>query len=397
MARTHPKVPSYRRQTAKPHDRSFVKLNGERVYLGRYGSPEAKRRYQQVIAEWLANGQQPKVDPYQLTTLEVIDRYWSQHAATYYLDGLGQPTSQQGIVNMALRPVKSMYGMTRAVDFGPAALRAVRQRWIDAGLSRTTVNRYVRIVVSMFKWAASHELVPGSVHHALATVEGLRRGRSAAKENGRLRPVPERDIEAARSFVGRQVRAVIDLQLLTGARPGELLAMRAIDLDMSSKVWTYKPARHKTEHHGHERTIYIGPKAQDVIRPFLTGRPVDAFLFSPKEAESERLTARHEQRVVPIKYGNRPGTNRKRRPERSPGDRYDVASYRRAIERACKAGGVPVWRPHRLRHNAASQLRRDYGIDLAQTILGHQLGSAITEVYAEANVAKAMDVIAKVG
>ena len=56
-----------------------------------------------------------------------------------------------------------------------------------------------------------------------------------------------------------------------------------------------------------------------------------------------------------------------------------------------------MWSPLRLRHNAATHLRREYGIDLAQAILGHRLGSAITEVYAEANQEKAIAVIAQIG
>ena len=48
------------------------------------------------------------------------------------------------------------------------------------------------------------------------------------------------------------------------------VVMRACDIDMSGKVWLYRPARHKTEHHGHGRIIALGPKAQEVIRPFLT-------------------------------------------------------------------------------------------------------------------------------
>ncbi len=119
--------------------------------------------------------------------------------------------------------------------------------------------------------------------------------------------------------------------------------------------------------------------------------------------------------------GNVPGSNRKQHPAHQPGEYYTVGSYRRAIERACDAAFPPPatiryeqdskvkrtrlaewrqahrWTPHRLRHNAATFLRREYGIDLAQTILGHRLGSTITEVYAEANVAKAIDVMGKVG
>ena len=67
----------------------------------------------------------------------------------------------------------------------------------------------------MFKWAASHELIPASVHHGLATVEGLRKGRSPARETDPVKPVPEAHIDAVKPLVSRQVRALIDLQLLT--------------------------------------------------------------------------------------------------------------------------------------------------------------------------------------
>ncbi len=78
-------------------------------------------------------------------------------------------------------------------------------------------------------------------------------------------------------------------------------------------------------------------------------------------------------------------------------DRYNTASYRRSITRACVAAQISEWSPHQLRHNAATRLRREFGIDLAATILGHRLGSQVTEIYAEANVSKAKAVVAKVG
>ena len=79
------------------------------------------------------------------------------------------------------------------------------------------------------------------------------------------------------------------------------------------------------------------------------------------------------------------------------GAHYTVESYRRSITRACDAAGVPTWSPNRLRHNAGTRLRREYGIDVAQTILGHRLGSSVTEVYAEANQRRAREVVSKVG
>ena len=52
--------------------------------------------------------------------------------------------------------------------------------------------------------------------------------------------------------------------------------MRPIDIDLSTgEVWKYKPQHHKNAHRGHDRTILIGPRAQEIIRPYLSGRAVD--------------------------------------------------------------------------------------------------------------------------
>ena len=83
-------------------------------------------------------------------------------------------------------------------------------------------------------------------------------------------------------------------------------------------VWTYRPASHKTEHHGHDRVIFVGPKAQAVLRPYLL-RSAESPCFSPSEAVEKLHAKRHSDRVVSLKYGNRPGTNRQRKPKCKPG------------------------------------------------------------------------------
>ena len=140
----------------------------------------------------------------------------------------------------------------------------------------------------------------------------------------------------------------------------------------------YTPSEHKTEHHGHDRKVYLSPRSQTVLQPFLRTE-LASHLFSPKDAERDRAAAasthrRPGQSVVPRKTARRLL------------DRYDVASYRRAIARGSELAGVPCWSPNRLRHNAATRLRRECGIDVAHTILGHRLGSTVTEIYPEANV-----------
>jgi integrase len=221
-----------------------------------------------------------------------------------------------------------------------------------------------------------------------------------------------------------------DLQLLTGMRPGEVCAMRTCDLNMTGKVWVYSPAQHKTKHHGHTREIRIGPKAQAILAPFLK-TDVRAYVFSPAAAEAERLALLHTMRKTPLSCGNVPGSNRKEKPQRQPRDRFTVTTFRRAIARACqRALGMPaklrepeareaiaadtpaakkerqrvrsewnaanVWHPHQLRHNAATILRRQYGIEATRLILGHR-SAAVTEIYAEMDAAKAEQIMAEVG
>ena len=54
------------------------------------------------------------------------------------------------------------------------------------------------------------------------------------------------------------------------------------------------------------------------------------------------------------------------------------------------------WHPHQLRHNAATELRKEFGIEAASIILGHR-SAAITEVYAEQDTQAAIAAMVKVG
>ncbi len=104
---------------------------------------------------------------------------------------------------------------------------------------------------------------------------GTEKDRCDARESEPVKPVPQEYVDAVQPYVSRQVWAMIQLQLLTAARPGEILKMRPWDIDRSEKIWVYAPAEHKTAHHGHERKIYIGPKGQ-----ILRKRPVGCWKSS---------------------------------------------------------------------------------------------------------------------
>ena len=55
-------------------------------------------------------------------------------------------------------------------DFGPAELRAVRQRMIDANLCRNVINARINRIRRMFKWGVEKQFVPSAVLQGLQAV-----------------------------------------------------------------------------------------------------------------------------------------------------------------------------------------------------------------------------------
>jgi integrase len=419
------KIPSYRLH--KPTSQAIVVLRGKTFYLGRFGSVESYDEYNRIIAEWLATS--PGAPPPQLAigtqsdlrVSELILAYW-RHVESYYVKE-GKQTSQVHIVRLALKAVREYYGHTLAKEFGPLALKACREKLVTSGLSRTTINSLVTRIRQMFRWGVEQELVPVSVHQALTAVPGLKKGRTTAKENPPIAPVPDARVDKTVKYLHPTLAALVRLQQLTGARPGEVVIMRTRDLNTSGPTWEFVPASHKTEHHGQQRVVFVGPKAQALLRPWL--KPdLEAFLFSPAEAEALRKAERRDERKTPLWPSHVAHQARKRKalPRRPPRDCYSVASYRRAIARACdlafphptlshipdedltddQRAELQAWRkanrwhPHQLRHSVATRIRRRFGLEAAQAVLGHtELGT--TQVYAERNLDAARDVMKAIG
>ena len=428
------RTPKYRLH--KGSGQALVQINGERIYLGKHGSKESKEKFKRLVAEYLSSGQsrKPGVDggPGQRFTLSVNDlilAFWRHAKKRYVKNGL--PTTEIHSFRTALGPVRDLYGREPATSFGPLALVACRLKLIEAGICRKRLNQHVSRIRSMFKWSVSREMVPETVWRALCSVEGLRIGE--ALEMPPVRAVSDERIVAIENFVTPQVWAMVNLQIWSACRPGEACIMRAIDLNMQGKSWEYRPHSHKGEHHDKERVIYLGPHAQEIIKPWLTPE-LYAYLFSPKEARAWCQARRAENRKTPKPKKERK-FHRKSQPQRAPGERYTVHAYDHAISRACElAFGMPkqlrniptaakvasgkagmdaaerehllglaatwreqhCWHPNQLRHAAATRIRAAYGIELARVILGH---SSVTtsQIYAEIDREKAKEAMEKLG
>jgi integrase len=391
MPRLNQAVPKY--QKHKASGQAVVTINGRDHYLGPHGTKASKLEYDRLITEWLSSGRSASFGAAkpELTVVELVADYL-RFAKGYYGDG---SHGTFATMKRVARPLKALYGRTPAAEFGVVQFKAVRQSLMGEDLSRGHVNELMSRMVGIFRWGAAEGKIPAHVPQTLAVIPGLRKGRTTLRETQPIKPVDLPLVEAALPHLSPIVAAMVRFQLLTGARPGEVCKLKPGDVDRSGEVWQAMLVEHKTAHHGKDRTIFIGPQAQDVLRPFLL-RPSDAFCFSPTESAEWWREQRAAARKTPLSCGNRAGTNRRRKPARKPGDRFKTGSYAVAIARACAKAKIEKWSPNQLRHTMATRVRRDFGLDAAQVLLGHSHAN-ITQVYAESDAQRAIDVAKKIG
>ena len=352
-------LPKYRKH--KPTGQAVVTLCGKDFYLGPHGTKASKTLYDQKIAEWLAGGRSiPLFDDF-MTLAELIAKYW-KFAKGYYVKN-GEPTDELAGIKIALRFLKDLYGTLPVDQFGPLSLVAVRDRLIDAGHSRGYVNQNIGRIKRMYKWGVAQEFAPVEVYHRINTVDGLRKGKTKARETAPVLPVDDATVDKTIKVVVNPVVAdMIKIQRLTGCRPGELMGMRPKDIDRSSTegVWLYYPESHKMEHKGRARTIVIGPRAQTILAKYLF---------------------REETKCCFTRRCGKP---------------FKRWHYARAIKRACKKAEVEDWAPNRLRHATATEIRKAHGLEGAQVVAGHSKADT-TQIYAERDLQKAIQIMREVG
>jgi integrase len=413
----------------RPHKRgqARIKIKGKDVWLGKFGTPESHAEYARIIRELQAGGMPTADDDEPVSCAELINNF-RQWAEKRYVKN-GEPTSEPYLFTMALAPVIELYGDTPVNnpgdEFGPLALLACRDWLRDvAGYCREKINSHLGRIRRVWKWGVSRQIVRESSWTALTAVEGFRKGE--APDLPAVKPVPVDRVNAIKDFVLPPIWAMIQLELATGMRPGEVCTIRtrdiiredtAIPLLVRKLCWTYTPESHKCEHHGRDRIILLGPKAQRIIEPWLKWDNLDAYIFSPAEAMDYVGKVRSSNAST-----RRTNFKRKNDPERIAGDRYKTGTYANAVKRGCeKAFGMPrewrvkkksqseetrakaiqwreanCWNPNQLRHTAATEIRKEYGIEIASIILGHSTLNT-TQVYAEADLEEAAKAMATFG
>lgn len=333
-----------------------VRINGKDIYLGPFDSSESKERYREVLQEW-GCGERTIVT----VSIGVLCLRYLEFAKGYYQKN-GRKTSEVSAIQVAMRFLTGhpRFKNMPVRDFKTAALLEVRDAMVKKGFIRKSINCHVNRIRRMFAWGVEQELVKPEQLIVLKTVAGLKQGRSRAVESDPVGPVSIEHIDATKPFLRPVVWAMIQLQLLTAMRPGEVRLLRLADIDRKPDVWEYVPSEHKTQHRGKQRRIYIGPEGQKILQPFL-------------KADQTRFVF-----------------------ESMPGRCYSKDSFIKAVSRACTEAKIPKWSPNQLRHTAATEIRRQFGLEASRTILGHTT-SDVTQIYAERDFDAAKSVMAKIG
>ena len=380
------------------------------IYLGKYNSPESWAKYHRILAE----RQEVPVSQQMWSNSSAIVENLTISALVLQYDDYclkeGKPSQERYQIAKFANPLVKLYGRTLVREFGPNKLRAVREHIISVGsghtatfdeqgnllkpgtpLSRGYVNNLIKALVRMFRWGAGHELVSASIHDALTKVEGLRKGKDLrVRETTSVKPVPEEHIGPVVAVAPPHIATMIQVQYLTGMRPDEITIIRPCDLDRSGEIWSYRPNKHKLDWLNFDKEIMIGPKAQELLLPWLDSRKPTDYLFSPREVAEANARQLEKRRRIPS--SKKVKLSRKRPPH----EHYDDRGYRQAVVRACKRAGVPEWSPGQLRHNAGTKVRALFGAEAAQTVLGHH-NLSTTEIYAEKNRGRYADIMQQIG
>ena len=389
MGRRHADaLPAMRRHSRSGNAR--VRIGGIEHWLGPWGSAEARLRYDELMAAWIASGRKsveaatkPKASPAPPVevalptsadvTVGELARAWIASIEQARGGNHKRASDWNGAI-AAARALRSVAAMP-AKDFGPRALQDVRRRLVDAPFlrkrrlpdgsktfdaiprSRRYVNDTVGRIRQLFNWAVGLELVPPERAYALSRVRALPVG--LGRETERRTEVSAEIVAATLPHLTDEVRALVQFIRWTACRPSEACRLRLCDVhDRDRGTWRYRPPMHKTAHRGQYRDVPIGAQARAILEAHADGRGSDEFVFDPRRSLARIAT-------------DGPTIKLRRKPSSRVGTMFTSNVLRVAIQRAAAAAGVPAWTAYQLRYLRLREIRRDYGPEAARATAGH--------------------------
>ena len=279
-------------------------------------------------ARWALGGGREVADP------PTIDEVFAQYTSRYV--SFLSAGSQDRWKSVSTLTLKYLRGV-RVDRLDLQDFRPIQQTYLSRGLTRKYVNGQIQQIKIAFKWAAQEGIVSSEDYQRVAMFPALKLGRTDAREGEPITAVDRAVTLRTAAVIGEPYSTIIRLLWHTGARSGEICALDARWLDMTGKVWRYRPKAHKTAHKGVNRLIVFGPDAQALLRPFLPAALGRGRFF-----------------VTPTR-----------------GKPFTQIDMGRLVKSTNDAHGIPAWTLHQIRHSVSLEITRAHGIEKARDFLGH--------------------------
>lgn len=255
-----------------------------------------------------------------------------------------------------------LLGERRIEEIQPALLEELLATWIEAGLAPHTVHRLYKQLRATLAWAEQMEWIG---RNPAARVEPPPRGEARHRA---LTEVEARTLLVAAQ--GTSLEALLYIALETGARQGELLALRWSDIPPDGRTMSIDRSVRQL---GRGRTVISAPKTRQSRRVVHLSQQAAEVLKAHQRATRGGTQVDVEVREHLV-FPSAEGTY------------LDPSNLRRAFQRIVRKAGLTDLRFHDLRHTAAS-LMEQAGIPIGAIAaqLGHSSGSFTYSTYVHAH------------
>lgn len=317
-----------------------VVLSGEHLYTkADWGpnvsqpSPECLKDYLDLLEAWERRGHQPRCkarlpqDPKSMGALVDIYEAHLQDLGRYVADG--QETTTWRFIRPCLESFRDSFGAVPIRNLTKAHLTSYRnaqERLVaQAKMMPRNANRRLARLREFIIWAIQLGHLPETLgwtaDHLPKVERHLHHDVIQARSHSK-RAVTWEEVNAVAEVCSDVYSAMLKVHRMIGCRPGELCAMDSREIEVQGEWWKWSPRKTKTAHHGHKTVYWIGPEAQEILKPWVNSGKV---------------------------WPNEPTT----------------MNYLEAVESACKRTGVARFTPHELRHAVATERANDPSIPLA--------------------------------
>jgi len=379
-------------------DRNYdcVYLNKKKIILGRSGTPEAEAALRKLQIQILSDPTLSFLYPQQQITVDVLCLAYLQYAKE------SDPSHYFGIKTACTILLKN-FGGQAIESLDSSHFLILQEKYVEHGVSRQYCNMLMGYIRRMLNWGKLKKMVSLKVKEEAKAVPPLKKGKKQrAPDKPKRKAVREGVVNRTLPYLLPTIRAIVQIQRATGARPSEICNMKVGEIDTKfttqdgMNIWMYVPGTHKNAWREDDddcpRIIPLGKPEQEIIAPRLIGKSDDDYVFSPRDTEQERRerdAARRKTKVQPSQLAKMRRNAKKPKRQRTP---YTAEAYNRAIHRAIEVANkhlpdaerIPFWTPYMLRHSKVTNVIAE-ALNTARATVG-QKSLATTQRYDHSDV-----------